>query len=419
MTAAAVTTRSRITALSRNPDFRLLWLAQASSQLGSSVSSLAIPLLAMALTGSALVAGLVGTVGYLAIWLAQLPAGYVADMFDRRRVMLWSDGIRAGLFGLFAVLVVTGSASVWMLLSVHVATVALWMVFNAALAQTIRLVVPRDQVPEAVGVSQVRSQAIGLVGPAIGGVVFTLGRAVPFLLDAVSLLVSWACVRRIRAPLRPESRPAVRQLLPDLGKGWVVLWRQAFLRSVTIYSVVTNVSVSTLTYLFIIRYAGDGVLLGLSMSVVAGAGMLGSVATPFLQRRLRLRSLMLIAAVVRGTMLVAAAWSGSTPMFVAAIATITLLGPVVRASIAAAKILKLPGDVMGRSSSAAAFVGSALLPLAPLIAGWLLHVNEPAVAQLVVATGFGLVALTAATLPGFDTRIDDPEESLAPAATRA
>lgn len=395
----------RLTMLGRNRDFRLLWLGMASSNLGAAASGLAVPLLAVALTGSPLAAGMVGSVGFFAMWLAQLPAGYIADMFDRRKVMLWCDGLRVVLLGLLAVAVVTGTASIWALVAAQVVITALWGTAGAAQGQAVRQLVPRDQIPEAVGISQARGHATTLAGPPVGGGLFALGRALPFVADAVSSVVCLWFVWRIRRPLLPESRPSVRRLLPDLGKGWAVLWHHPFLRAMTVYSVLTNIVTAVLMYLLIIGNAGNAALLGASVSVVAGAGLLGSLVSPFVQRRTGLRPLLVGVATVRAGLLLLAAWTGDPVLFVAVLAATMLLGPVVSAALATARMLLVPGDVLGRASSSAAFVASASLPMAPLLAGWLLQASSPATAQVVTAGGFVIVAVAAVALPGLDLRL--------------
>ncbi|GAA4906376.1 putative MFS family arabinose efflux permease [Stackebrandtia albiflava] len=404
MTTTSARTGSRLATLGGNRDFRSLWLGQAASDFGGSLTTLAVPLLAVALTGSEVVAGLLGSVGFVAMWLAQLPGGYLADMCDRRAVMLWCDGIRAVLFGAVTVCLLLGAASVWMLFVLTVVSGALMVVFNASHSQAVRQIVPRDQIPEAVSLTQARGFAVSVIGPSVGGVLYAAGRVVPFAVDSLSYLFSMWFVGRLRTPLRPSRRPSVRRLLPDVGEGWRELWRNRFLRARTVYSTVTNVAVSALMYTLIIGKADESVVLGVAMSAAAGAGLIGSLISPYLQRRIGLRALLVATALVRGGCLAAAAVSGSELLFAATLAVVMLLGPVVRAALAAATLLLVPGDVLGRASSSSAFVGSALQPLAPLLAGFLLAAYAPTVVQWILAVGFGVVALCALMLPGLDVR---------------
>ncbi|QSB04203.1 MFS transporter [Natronoglycomyces albus] len=398
------TYRSRVGALRANRDFGKLWIGQGVAELGGSISMLAIPLLAIAMTGNEVMAGLMGTAGFVAMWLAHLPAGYIADMFDRRKIMLWCQGTQSFLYGGFIIALVTGYASVWALMAVYMAACVLAIVFGAAQRQAIRQIVDRDHIPEAISMSTARGYAISMAGPSIGGGLFAVARSAPLIADVVTNLISMLFVSRIKTSLKPESKPTIGRLLPDIGTGWKVLWTNTFLRSKTIYSVTTNVAVSALMFVLIIDNASDSVVLGASLSAAAGAGLVGALIAPFLYRRLGMRTLIVGSALVRGSVLVVAAWSGSPILFAAVLATVMLLGPTVNTALSAATLLAVPKEVLGRASSSSAFVSSALQPFAPLLAGLMLYFLSTAATQLVIAGAFVFVALLAATLPGLDVR---------------
>ncbi|WP_406457174.1 MFS transporter [Streptomyces sp. NBC_01622] len=405
MTAAAETTAqvSAARALGHNRDFRLLWIGQATSELGSSISMLALPMLVLVLSGSAALAGLLGTVAFLAAWLGQLPGGYIADMFDRRRVMLLCDLGRAVLTGLAVVAVVTSTAPATVLLVVVGVSMFLWMAFAAAQTQAIRMIVPAEQIPEAVGVNQARGYAVDMVGPLLAGWLFTIDHAAPLVVDAVTFVVSLVCVWLLRTALKAESRPTMRRLLPDVGRGWSVLWRHPFLRAMTVYAMVTNFAVSMLLFVLILGSAG-GVLVGAGISVAAAAGLLGSLLAPQVSRRVPMRPLLVTAALLRAGSMVLAATLGSGTALVAVLAGVLLLGPMVGAALTSAQMLLVPGDVLGRVRGASGFLSSALQPLAPLAAGFLVQYLDRTAAQFVLVGAFVAVAVVAAVMPGFSRR---------------
>ena len=399
--------RSRFAALSANRDFRMLWIGQAGSEFGGSLTTLTVPLLAVWLTGSSVAAGVLGSIGFVAIWLAQLPAGYFADLVDRRTVMLWCDALRLGLMAAFATLVLFDAAALWHLLVLSVVGSALGVVFRAAQTQAIRIIVTRDQLPEAVSITQARGFAISMAGPPVGGVLYALGRSIPFFTNAVSYAVSMFFVWRLRTPLQPEQRPEARRLLPDLGRGWTELARNAFLRSKTVYSAVTNLAVSALVYTVIISHAEDSIVLGVALSAAAGSGLLGALASPFLMRRLPLRTLLVGVALLRGAALAAATWTGEPLLFAATLTLVMFAGPVVNAALSTATVLYVDAEVLGRASSSSAFISSVLQPVAPLLAGVLLSVWSPALVQWTLTGGFVFVALCALVLPGLNLRLNE------------
>jgi len=389
--------------LGRNRDFRLMWIGQATSELGSSITNLALPLLVFALSGSAALAGLLGTISYLTMWLAQIPGGYVADMFDRRRVMLWCDLGRAVLVGVAAVAVFTGLATPVLLLVVVGAATFLWSTFGAAEQQAIRLVVPSDQLPEAIGINQARGFAMDLVGPVLCGWLFTLDHALPLSVDVITFMVSLACVWFVRTSLRTENRPTVGRLLPDVGRGWTELWRNPFLRAKTAYSIVTNFAVSMLLFVLILSSAG-GVLIGLGVSIASAAGLAGSLLAPAAARLVPMRALLVGVALLRAGSLAVALLVGASWALVPVLATVILLGPMAGAALAVAQIRLVPGEVLGRAGGASGFLSSALQPVAPLAAGLLVQYLAPGPVKLVLIGAFLLVALVAAVVPGLSRR---------------
>ncbi|MEV6010096.1 MFS transporter [Streptomyces sp. NPDC051976] len=402
MTAEARTSARlpAVRALGGNHDFRLLWIGQAASELGSSISALALPMLVLALSGSAALAGLLGTLAYVAAWLGQLPGGYIADMFDRRRVMLVCDAGRAVLAGLAVVSVLTSTAPVAVLLTVVCASTFLWMAFAAAQTQSVRMIVPPEAIPDAVSINQARGYAVDIGAPVIAGWLFTLHHAMPLVVDAATFVVSFACVWCLRATFAAETRPTMRRFLPDMGRGWSVLRRQPFLWATALYSMVTNFAMSMLLFTLILGGSG-GLLVGTGVSVAAAAGLLGSLLAPAVARRVTLRPLLVVVALTRAGSLALAAVSGNGTVFVAVLAVVLLAGPMVGASLTSAQILMVPGDVLGRVSSASRFLGTAAQPLAPVIAGLLVQHFDLRATQLVLTAAFGVVALYAALAPGF------------------
>ena len=192
-----------------NRDFRHLWIAQATSEFGSSVSWMAMPLLMLATTGSAAITGLAGTAGFATSWLLQLPSGYIADHWNRRRVMLVCEAVRAASQLALIALILLGRVEAWLVLGLFVATSAAWTVFGSAQQRTMRALIRREQIPEAVAANQARGYAADLAGPLLGGVLFGLPGALGHAL------------RQIRGGLR-------------------YVWEHQLLRSATLYSALSN-----------------------------------------------------------------------------------------------------------------------------------------------------------------------------------
>lgn len=191
--------------LRRNLRFQLFWVGSAASELGSTLTWLAYPLLVLALTGSPGQAGLVGAVELASGMVFALPAGVLVDRWDRRRVLLGTDLVRAATIASVALAIFTDNLTLPHLIAASIVNGAAGALFHPAHAASLRALVPREQLPSAYAQEQTRTHAAGLAGPPLGGLLFAAGRAVPFAVDAVTYLVSFVCVALARVPRRPAE----------------------------------------------------------------------------------------------------------------------------------------------------------------------------------------------------------------------
>jgi Transmembrane secretion effector len=364
-----------------NRDFRHLWIAQATSEFGSSVSWVAMPLLMLATTGSAAITGLAGTAGFATSWLLQLPSGYIADQWNRRRVMLVCEAVRAASQLALIALILLGRVEAWLVLGLFVATSAAWTVFGSAQQRTMRALIRREQIAEAVAANQARGYAADLAGPLLGGVLFGLARVVPFLVDTASYAISAAAIAAV-APRddRARSPQGPGQALRQIRGGLRYVWEHPLLRSATLYSAGSNFTATGLLYVVIItagQQRGGAAAVGVSLSVAAGGGILGAALAPRIQRRLGVRTILLATGVVRVLLLMGFALTTEPVLMGALLAGYVLVSPVASTALATARTLAVPQEILGRASSSGSFVATALQPFAPLAFGLLLtHLHQ-------------------------------------------
>jgi MFS family permease len=190
--------------LRRNRNFQLLWIGQVLSDLGSEIGALAYPLLVLALTHSPVIAGLVGTVASAAAFVVRLPAGALADRLDRQRAMIGCDALRAAALALLAALVLAGLAGWPVVLVVAVVDRIGDTLFAPAATAALPAIVEDAQLEAAWAATEARQYAANLGGPALGGLLFSVGRAVPFVADAVSYAVSTATSLALRGEFAPR-----------------------------------------------------------------------------------------------------------------------------------------------------------------------------------------------------------------------
>lgn len=195
----------------RRPVFRALWLASLASNLGTWLQNVGAGWLMTGLTPSPLMVALVQVATTLPVFLLALPGGALADVVDRRRLLLlaqaWMLVAAAALAGVTAL----GLATPWLLLALTFALGAGFALNAPAWQAVVAELVPRAEVPAAVALNGVSMNASRAVGPAIGGaVVAAAGPAAAFLLNALSFVgVMWVLYRWDR-PSRGSAFPAER-----------------------------------------------------------------------------------------------------------------------------------------------------------------------------------------------------------------
>ena len=205
MSGEVVAPAGYLALLRRNRDFRLLWLGQVVSQLGDWFDTIALSTLVLQLTGSGRAVGLVLVARFLPSVFAGPLAGVIADRFNRRRVMIVSDVLRAIV--VLGFLFVRRPDQLWLVYALTVLQLALSTFFEPARSAAVPSVVTPREIVAANAISSVTWSAMLTLGAAVGGVVAgRFGTDAAFVLDSLTYLVSAALIARIRLPKRP-ARP--------------------------------------------------------------------------------------------------------------------------------------------------------------------------------------------------------------------
>ena len=202
--------------LRRHRDFRLLFIGQAVTFLGSMITYVALPYQAYQLTGSSLVVGALGVAEFAPLILMALVGGALADATDRRRMVQLTELGFAGASGALVVNALTDSPQVWVLFACSIVMAALDGLQRPSLDGLVPRLVERDELPAAGALSSFR-MTIGMVaGPAIGGVLIaTIGLPLTYGLDVATFLFSLAMLRLMRAVPPPPGAeaPSLRRIM--------------------------------------------------------------------------------------------------------------------------------------------------------------------------------------------------------------
>src|SRR5437763_11176504 len=173
-----------------NRDYMLLWSGQMVSNVGTQVSTLAFPLLILALTGSPAQAGFAGALRALPYVIFSLPAGALIDRWDRKRIMILCDSGRALSMASIPLALAIGQLTVLQLFIVSAIEGTLFVFFNIAEAACLPRVVAKEQLPAATAQNMATDGINALIGPPLGGALYALGSMLPFLADAISYFAS-------------------------------------------------------------------------------------------------------------------------------------------------------------------------------------------------------------------------------------
>ena len=209
--------------LRRHRDYRLLYLGQFVSFLGTMMTNVALPYQIYALTHSSLAVGLLGLAELIPLLTTAFIGGALADALDRRKLLLFSE---AGLTVCSALLVVNASLAsprIWPLYVLAALMAALSGIHRPSLSSLTPRLVDREEIPAIGALSSLMGSICMIGGPALGGLLIARGGArVAFGVDVVSFaisLVALAMIRRVPPPEKAE-RPGLASILGGLRYAW-------------------------------------------------------------------------------------------------------------------------------------------------------------------------------------------------------
>ncbi|HEX4205296.1 MAG TPA: MFS transporter, partial [Ktedonobacteraceae bacterium] len=208
----------KLVPLWRNRDYLLLWLGQAVSSLGTRLTQFAFPLLIVRLTHSIAAAGLAYSLEQLPYALFSLPAGALVDRWPRKRVMIVCTLCLMLCVASIPLVLFLANGQLQLLLLYGIAfslgTTSLF--YEMAELAALAWVVPKAQLTTAVAQNEFVYSSCSLLGPALGSLLFSVARLLPFIADAVSYLVLLGSLLNIRSPMQDERSAPHRHLLVEV-----------------------------------------------------------------------------------------------------------------------------------------------------------------------------------------------------------
>jgi hypothetical protein len=402
--------------LRRNRDYMLLQVGQLLSSAGTQTTSIAYPLLVLAITDSPAKAGIVAFARTLPAALFALPAGVAADRWSRRRLMIAADAVRVLAVGSIAAAILFDQIEFWQIPLVAFVEGAGAAVFSAAQVGALRAVVPPRQLPAAVGAQTGRQAAVQLAGPPLGGALFGLARAVPFIVDAVSYAFSTLSLLAMRTPFQEKREHDLASLRSRLAEGFRFLWSRPFLRTCAMLYGLTNFIGPGLLLAIVVlgkRQGLSGGEVGALVAVFGACLLLGSLLSPIVRRLLPVRAVLLLELWMWLGCAVFLIWP-NVYVLLAGMLPAALAIPSTDSVVRGYGIAMTPDRLLGRSESVRSVIALLIAPLGPLTAGVLLGVVSARVtiavfvaAALVLAV-WGTLSPSIRTAPTLDELDDLP-----------
>jgi MFS family permease len=280
-------------------DFRRLFAAAAASTVGTQISFVAVPLLAITVLGATPAeVGALGVLKTIAFLLVGLPAGAWLDRVRRRGVMIAADLTRAALLLSVPVAWWLGVLTIWQLYAVVLLAGVATLFFDVAALSYLPFVVGRDRLIRANAALQGWDAGASTAGPSIGGYLVQVASApVAILVDGCTYLWSAILLTRIKRREPPPAPAARRMLLADIREGVRFVAGHPMLRPIALVGVATNLFLQ-IAIIMVPFAAATPVHVGLFFTAGGVGVLLGSLSAGRLSARYGLGRLLTVAGIV-------------------------------------------------------------------------------------------------------------------------
>ncbi len=288
----------------RSRNFRLFWLGQLVSVVGTSIQTVAEGYLVYEITQSTFWLGMVGLLALLPVLPISLVGGLLIDRFPRRKLILITQTgllIQATVFG---VLAATGQLRLWQIVALYFVFGSLLALDHPARRAFLVDLVPAEDLGNAVALNATVFNFSSLIGYALAGVMIaTVGAGVTVLFNAATYLAPIAALLLVRvADVRADAAPVAADrggMGAALAEGVLTLLRQpAILATITLMAVVGGLAYPVLGMMPAFAQDvlhTDAVGLGLLLAAGALGSVLGTLLMAWLGRRARGKVLALAA----------------------------------------------------------------------------------------------------------------------------
>lgn len=294
----APASRSSTFAALKHRNFRLMWTGNFISNSGDWIDQVALNWLVISTTGSPIYLGLVNLARGLPLILFALIGGAVADRMDRRRMMMVTQTIAMIIAITLAVLVYTGHAPIWAILTLATARGVLIAFNTPARHSLVSELVPREDLGSAVALNSVMLNMSKVLGPLLSALILAgFGVAACFAVNAVSFTAVLVMLALIDLPPKPVREARRDSLLASVAEGAVYLRHQPTLLLLVLVALVPTFLAQPYVQLLalfshdVFNAGSSG--LGVMVAVASCGSICGGLFAAWVQRDARKGSVML------------------------------------------------------------------------------------------------------------------------------
>jgi len=357
-----------------NSDFWKYWTGQTISNLGSSITLFALPLLVYKLTGSALNLGITAAAEFLPYLLFGLILGAWTDRVDRKRMMIGTDIARALIIASIPLLYAFGLLVVWWIYVVGFIHATLTICFEAGQFAAIPSLVNQDDLVTANGRIQASYSGASVLGPLLAGALVALvSLPALMLIDAFSFLLSSFSLLLIKKRFNTGEKRAPTSIRSDVVEGLRYVLSHPVLRNISIMMAMVNF-VGTTAYAQLIYFAKLRLQASdFQASLLYSAGSLGVVilalAAGPLRKRLSFSTVALGALMLEGILTFVFSFMR---MYWVAVVLWTLiggLGILFNINTGSLRQAIVPNHMLGRVITIAGVLAWSAIPLGSLLGG--------------------------------------------------
>lgn len=363
--------------------------------LGSRISTIACPLLALYLTSSPVYAGLVAFAATIPSVLVYIPAGALVDRWDPRRTMLVCESGRGMAIAAVAVSLAIGKPSILLLIPAVIVEEILEVFSTLADRRCVRDIVPQDRASSAQASIETRAHVVVLVGRPIGVFLFGIRPILPFLADAGSFVVSVSTIVSLkvkRVVSTPASRASRKRLGEDIVTAWTVLLNDKYARAALALSAGTTLIGQALIMIFLASARTSGlpsIWVGLVLAASGVGGALGAMSAPWLRRPPKASLVLLQMLAWVAALVFLAVWGWRSFLCIAVVmAILSLAGALGNIEVDTHLVRSFDENMLARVTSFGRLIAYTASAVGPMLGGVLIQLcgTQNAIFVLVAIT---------------------------------